>query len=277
MVGTIVVGIDASGPSRAATDWALARAASLGESVELVHVIDERWLGESDADDGDVRDHAAMVLDAELTRAMAHSRGVAVSGRVVTGLPPRALIEASAGADLLVMGTHKTGFAYGRVFGSKFLSLVSGAECAVAVIPEFFGRSRVGVVAAAELNDTGLRAIEFATREAVRTGQVLVLVGAWVVESLNGHQAGSRSLIVEAATNAARDFDSQVMVRSRISDSTMSEALVAASSTASVLVLARPGDEADDPTLAVSHDVLANISSPVIVVDPQVASVVRER
>ena len=185
------------------------------------------------------------------------------------GSRPKALIDASAGADLLVVGTHKTGFAYGRVFGSKFLSLTSGAHCAVAVIPEFLGRSRRGVVVAAELNETGLRAIEFATREAVRTNEVLVIVGAWMVESLAGNRAGSRALLVEAATQAASDFDPLVTVRSRISDSTLSEALVAASTTASVLVLARPGVEADDPTLAIDHDVLANITSPVIVVGQQ--------
>ena len=120
---------------------------------------------------------------------------------------------------------------------------------------------------AAELNETGVHAIQFATREAVRTGEVLVIVGAWIVESLTGHLAGSRALIMNAATAAAREIDPQVTVRSRISDSTLSEALVAASTTASVLVLARPGVEADDPTLAIDHDVLANITSPVIVVD----------
>ena len=112
---TIVVGIDASAPSRAATSWAIARAASLGLGVEMVHVLDERWL---EPDDSELRDHATAVLVAELTRAESHARGVSIRGRVVTGFPPKALIDASAGADLLVVGTHKTGFAYGRVFGS---------------------------------------------------------------------------------------------------------------------------------------------------------------
>lgn len=270
MGGRIVVGADASGPSRAAIDWALARAPSLDMAVELVHVIDERWLGLHAEQDTAVRDTADALLAVELTRAeLTRTRmladGSMVTGRVVTGLPPRALLDASSGADLLVIGTHKTGFIYGRAFGSKFSSLASQAACAVAVIPEFLGRSRRGVVAVAELALGGRYAVEFATAEAVRTGENLVLVAGWHVESLARHRPDSRAVMLEAATAAARAFDARVTLGSRISGGVISEALIAASTTASLLVLARNGTERDDPTLAIIHDVLANISSPVIV------------
>ena len=262
---TLVVGADGSGPSRAAIDWAIARAVSLDADVELVHVIDERWLGLQGAQDNEVREHAAAVLAAELNRIRMLPTGPVVTGRVVVGLPSKALMDASVDADLLVIGTHKTGFTYGRAFGSKFSSLASQSRCAVAFIPEMFRRTRQGVAAVADARNGGLQAIEFATAEAVRTGQDLVLIAAWESESVVPRRTDSRAVGLATATSAARNVDARVSVRTRISDSVMSEALITASTTASVLVLARPGTAPDDQTLATNHDVLANISSPVIV------------
>lgn len=262
---TLIVGADGSGPSRAAIDWAIARAASLDADVELVHVIDERWLGLQGAPDSEVRDHGAAVLAAELNRIRILPTGPVVTGRVVVGLPSKALMDASVDADLLVIGTHKTGFTYGRAFGSKFSSLASQSRCAVAFIPEMFGRTRRGVAAVADARNGGLHAIEFATAEAVRTGQDLALIAAWEGDSFVRRRTDSRAVSLATATSAARDFDARVSVRTRMSDSAMSDALITASTSASVLVLARPGTAPDDQTLATNHDVLANISSPVIV------------
>jgi len=277
MSATIVVGADSSGPSRAAIDWAVARAASLGMVVELVHVIDERWLGLNDAQDSEVRDHAAATLATELKRVRMLPNdpavtGPAVTGRVVIGLPSKALMDASADAHLLVIGTHKTGFTYGRAFGSKFSSLASQSRCAVAFIPEMFGRNRRGVAAVADGRNGGLQAIEFATAEAVRTGQDLALVAAWDGDSFVRRRTDNRPISLATATSAARTFDARVSVRARISNSVMSDALITASTTASVLVLARGGTAPDDQTLAINHDVLANISSPVIIMGVTLAN-----
>lgn len=268
VVGTIVVGANDSGPSRAAADWAVERAQALGLSVELLHVIDERWLGLDVTRDATVRDHAAAALDAELERLRAGAGGQAVRGRVVTGLPPRALLDASAGAELLVIGTHKTGFTYGQSFESRFLGIAMRARCAVAIIPEFHARSRRGVVVAA-LADAGGEPLESATREAVRLGEELLIVSAWGAASVAGRGEDGRSARLEAAASTARHVDSRVTVRPRLSTSTVSDALVSAAATASVVVLARPGADPDDPTIAINHDVIANISSPVMVIGHQ--------
>ena len=267
---TLVVGADGSGPSRAAIDWAIARAASLDASVELVHVVDERWLGLQDAHDSEVRDHAASMLAAELNRIGMLPTGPVVTARVVVGLPSKALMDASVDADLLVIGTHKTGFTYGRAFGSKFASLASQSRCAVAFIPEMFGRTRRGVAVAADARNRGQNAIEYATAEAIRTGQDLVIIAAWEGESFLRSRTDGRAVSLATATTAARAFDARVSVRTRTSDSAMSDALITASTTASLLVLARPGTAPDDQTLATNQDVLTNISSPVIILgDPR--------
>lgn len=223
MRGTIVVGVDGSGPGRAAVDWAIERSTSVAMDVVLVHVIDQRELGTHTAHHLEVRARADALLDDQLTRARTLVPAAVVTGRVVTGAPPTALMHAAVDADLLVIGTHKTGFTYGRAFASRFLPLASRSRCAVAVIPEFIGRSRRGVVVAADTDSESRQAIEFATAEAARSGEGLALIPPADV---------------------------------------MSVALVAASTTASLLVLAHPRA---DTGLAVIHDVLANISSPVVV------------
>jgi len=266
MGGKIVVGTDASGPSRASIDWAIARADSLDMAVELIYVIDERWLGIDVAQDVEVRDVAEQVIKTEIARARPLAQQAIVTGRIVSGRPTQALMDAAVDADLLVIGTHKTGFTYGRAFGSRFLSLASLSPCVVAIVPEFADRARHGVIAAADERVSGSHVLGFAVDEAVRTGQDLVLVSAWDAASLAGRGIDRRALTLMEATSAARDRDPRVTVRSHISNSTMAGALVTASATASVLVVAKPSGSPDDPALAIDHDVLANIASPVIIV-----------
>jgi nucleotide-binding universal stress UspA family protein len=258
-VGTIVVGANDSGPSRAATDWAVERAAACGLSIELVHVTDERWLGRQTGH------HTTVTLDAELARVGAAPGAPPIRGRVVTGLPPQALLDASADAELLVIGTHKTGFTYGQSFESNFLGIALRARCDVVIIPEFHSRSRRGVVVAARpgLDEEPLRS---AAREAARLGQQLVIVSAWDAASAAGRGKDGRAASLRTAASTARSVDAAVTVRPRLSAGTVTEALIAASAVAGLLVLARPGAEPDDPSTAIVRDVLANISSPVMVI-----------
>jgi nucleotide-binding universal stress UspA family protein len=264
-VGKIVVGANDSGPSRAATDWAVERAAAFGLSIELIHVTDERWLGLDAAHDGTVREQAAATLDEELARVGATPGAPPIRGRVVTGLPPQALLDASADADLLVIGTHKTGFTYGQSFESSFLGIAMRARCDVVIVPEFHSRSRRGVVVAAQSALDG-EPLRIAAREAARLGQQLVIVSAWDAASAAGRGKDGRAASLRAATSTARSVDAAVIVRPRQSAGTVTEALIAASAVAGLLVLARPGAEPDDPPTAIVRDVLANISSPVMVV-----------
>lgn len=267
---TIVVGVNDSGPSRAAIDWALERAGSLGLAIELVHVIDERWLGVGAIRDVAVREQGAALIDGERKRATAAAPATTIHGRVITGLPPRALLDASADAELLAIGTHKTGFTFGQSFESTFLRSALRARCAVAIIPEFHSRSRRGVVVVAQTDAKG-EPLESAAREAVRLGQELVIVSGWGAASVAGRGPDRRASELEAAASMAKRVDARVSVRPRMSTGTVSEAIIDASTTASVVILSRPGVDPDDPAIAVNHDVLSNISSPVIILgrDPE--------
>src|SRR5215203_5523224 len=125
--GRYVVGVDGSGPGLAARSWAEARASSTGSELVLVHVRDEAAYDRLGTDDGP-RNGNSHVLD-------------------VSGSVPEALARIVRAEDVLVIGTGKTGYIHGRVFGFMSMQIVSIVPCSVAVIPDLDLNFRSGVVA----------------------------------------------------------------------------------------------------------------------------------
>ena len=234
MTGSILVGIDTSTPSRSALVWSVHRALSTGASLELLHVIDP--------DDTD-RAGAALLLRRELDFARTIAPALQITTNLADGSAADALARRSAGHAMLVVGTHKTGFIYGQTFGSRFLDLATKAHCDVAFIPDQLGSTRRGVVAAAEGTPAGSAVVRFAADEAAASTQDLTLVGATRAAATEG------SALAIAARPALR-------VYSRVSGLPTARALVAASASASLLVVGRAG----------THDVLVNMACPVIVI-----------
>jgi len=233
MTGSILVGIDASTPSRSALVWSIHRALSTGASLELLHVVDP-----ADAD----RAGAALLLRRELQFARTIAPDLPVITNLADGPAEDALARRSAGHAMVVVGTHKTGFIYGQTFGSRFLELATRAHCDVAFIPDQLGSTRRGVVAAAEATSAGSAVVRFAADEAAASSQDLTLVGATRTTATEG------SVLALAAQPALR-------VYSRVSGLPKARALIAASASASLLVVGRSG----------THDVLVNMGCPVIV------------
>jgi nucleotide-binding universal stress UspA family protein len=66
--------------------------------------------------------------------AAAGSEGVEIIENVVAGAPAPVLIEASKGADLLVVGSRGRGAFAGMLLGSVSQHCVSHAECPVLVV-----------------------------------------------------------------------------------------------------------------------------------------------
>jgi nucleotide-binding universal stress UspA family protein len=245
MTESIVVGINASTPSRSALIWSVRRALSTGASVELLHVIDS-----VDTD----RAGAALLLQQELDFARTIAPELQITTNLADGPAEEALARRSANHTMLVVGTHKTGFIYGQTFGSRFLELAWRAHCHVAFIPDQAGSTRHGVVAAADGSPTGAAIIRFAADEAVASGQDLTLVGASRSESHEG-------------SAVALDAQHELRVFSRVSGLPRAQALIAASTGASLLVVGRPRRPWSS-TLgrSANHDVLLNMSCPVVVV-----------
>jgi nucleotide-binding universal stress UspA family protein len=134
--GLILVGVDGSAHARRALDWALAEARLRGWRCLLVHAHEFGVAGASPYVHIPVEEltrDAQAVLDRELTHA--RQAGCPVAGRVVLGGAARALVEASAEADMLVVGSRGRGGLVGALLGSVSTSCVHHATCPVVVIP----------------------------------------------------------------------------------------------------------------------------------------------
>ena len=268
MVERIVVGIDGSGPSRAALHWALNRSAASGAQFVLEHVVDDQR-------DGFDEHHARTALiDGELAlgqavdQSRAFKSGIAVESRLVHGRPVSRLASEVQPGDLLAVGSHKTGFLRGRVLGTRSLAVVAAAPCSVVVIPDDRLTTRRGVIVGVASGAASRAAIVAGATEAQRLGQDLSLVHG----SVDSPEAAAlaRTLLAEAAELAATTAPG-LTIRSRVSRRSAAEALLDASHTASLLVLGSNRIDEDERAGfigSLTHEVLLNLNSPVLVARP---------
>ena len=133
----IVVGVDGSGPSKAALAWAVRQATLTGATVEAVI----GW--EVPANFGSPVPVAPVPGFDELARevvtlaiADVSSPGeqVTIRPKVVEGNAAQVLLDASAGAELLVVGSRGHGGFVGALLGSVSQHCVHHAACPVVVI-----------------------------------------------------------------------------------------------------------------------------------------------
>lgn len=122
--GPVVVGIDEAGPARAAVDAAAHR---VGARVLAVHAY--RNPGTHAA----VESAACAVLDAELAVAREKYPLVPVTTRLGTHSPARELVDASEGAQLVVVGARGSGGFASLVIGTTSIALLHHARCPVLV------------------------------------------------------------------------------------------------------------------------------------------------
>src|SRR4051794_8873546 len=150
MAGTeqrIVVGVDGSAGARVALIWALAEAGRREVDLEVVtafpvdfywtdpYLLDTRRI---DAILADTENRARAMLDevrsAPDTAAQPGVGGVEASVVVCAGAPAAHLVERSADAALLVVGSRGRGAVHSTVAGSGALHCAAHARCPVAVV-----------------------------------------------------------------------------------------------------------------------------------------------
>ncbi len=138
--GRIVVGVDGSPASLEALRWAVGQAALTGAAVEAVTA----WEYPADygaADYGaapmssgiDWQANAREALETALGQAVA-ADAPAIMRTVQQGHPAKVLLNASAGAELLVVGNRGHGGFAGLLLGSVSDHVVAHAACPVLVI-----------------------------------------------------------------------------------------------------------------------------------------------
>jgi nucleotide-binding universal stress UspA family protein len=135
--GRIVVGVDGSPASVLALRWAAGQAAVTGAELDAVMA----WMPPSDyalgagySDDVGWEEDTAAVLEKTIEEALTGDAAEKVERRVVRGHPAQVLLDASADADLLVVGSRGHGGFTGMLLGSVSQHLVAHAPCPVLVV-----------------------------------------------------------------------------------------------------------------------------------------------
>ncbi|MFC5745859.1 universal stress protein [Actinomadura rugatobispora] len=134
--GTVVVGVDGSPASRAALALAFTEAEAHGARLTAVIAWDSARPDDLpplvDADG--LREAARTRLEQLLIFWRESHPRVEATAKVVSGPPREALMTASVGARLLVVGSRGLGGVRGLLLGSVSYALLHHAECPVAVV-----------------------------------------------------------------------------------------------------------------------------------------------
>ncbi|MCG6494278.1 universal stress protein [Kitasatospora sp. A2-31] len=292
----VVVGIDGSARSATAAAWAAREALRRGIGLRMVHVagteVDalERDLGGGSG----VPEPVAVIRD----RIAAASPGLDVSCEIRPGSPADDLAAVGRRAELLVLGSRGLGGFAGLLVGSVGLRTAARAGCPVVLVPagaaglggaegsgaaEGSGGAPGEVVVGVEGDRPCDAVLDFAFRHAADTGAVLRAVecrhpshgGPYTTEAPVGQRdigdslAAAEQLRLQDALDRWRGKYPQVRTEAELHAGSPAGALVAASRSASLLVLGRrtPKHTLGAPRLgAVTQSVLHHAHGPVAIV-----------
>ncbi|MER8007491.1 universal stress protein [Streptomyces sp. NPDC094149] len=141
--GPVLLAVDGSPAARPAVEFAFAEAQSRGADLVAQHVwntaTERVYDGPADPpfmtyDEDRLRDEEQRVLGEALSGLRQRYPDVAVERRLVRGRVGGTLVDASAGAQLVVTGAHAHGGFTGLLLGSVGQALLHHAHCPVAVI-----------------------------------------------------------------------------------------------------------------------------------------------
>jgi nucleotide-binding universal stress UspA family protein len=137
--GRIVVGVDASSSAGRALDWAADEAARRSAELEVVHAWDTFYVVPTPTAGyptmcAAAEEDARSTLDKVLAEHGLAGRA-RVRARTVQGAAAPALLDAAAGADLVVLGTRGHGGFASLILGSVTHHLAYHALCTVVVVP----------------------------------------------------------------------------------------------------------------------------------------------
>jgi nucleotide-binding universal stress UspA family protein len=205
MTDTVLVGIDGSATGREALRFALSEASLRGAALRVVHA----WMVPPLTTTGVGIIPVLDELEAELEESAAEAIGadlerVGAGGVEIERLTPRGdaagtLLELSAGAHLLVVGSRGRGAVAGAVLGSVSRACLLHATCPVAVVHVSYHSEHARIVVGADGSPGAAAALEWAFAEARRRGSAVHAVSAY-------HERWSLSAGVVASPGAALEL-----------------------------------------------------------------------
>ena len=223
MVRTVTVGVDGSGESLAAADWAAREALRREAPLRLVHVREPDPASPAGAyADAGTRDHWARRIPRDAASGLAERYPhLELTAEQVTGHAADVLTDLGKEAELLVIGTRGLGVVAGFLVGSVALTTVAHVPCPVVLVragttEEDARRQPAGdpatpgpyrdVVLGAELYRPCDELFAFAFEAAARRGAPLRVVHAWNPPLVYGIDpiAVDTGLATELAEESAR-------------------------------------------------------------------------
>lgn len=136
MPASITVGLDGTGQSLAAADWAAKEALTRNVPLQLVQVRETGAYPYSPivAEDQAEREWSQKITH-EVSEGLAHSHpGLRTTVTMTAGRPSRVLSELSGSTDLIVLGSRGLSSALGYAMGSTALGTVAHAVCPVVLV-----------------------------------------------------------------------------------------------------------------------------------------------
>jgi len=200
--GCVVVGVDAAQPTDRALDWAADQAALEDRHLLLVHgtgtplTVGTSWSGVGGPDPSqmfsDLHSAGRALLARATTRVVTRHPELVVHQSVRTVDPCRALLDASADAALLVVGSRGRGHVLSLVLGSVSEEVADRASCpAVVIRPQHSYEARRGVLVGTDGTAESQPVLRFAYRYARLHGLPLtVMYSAW-----DGEDATSQHVV----------------------------------------------------------------------------------
>ena len=138
----IIVGVDGSGHSQRALEWAMKEAAvrHVPLSILTVHPAIVGYFGGvvTSSQDLELTEEVKTAVKAEADKVLAALEGPhpeSVTITAVHGFPVEVLVEASKDADLIVLGSRGVGGFSRLMMGSTAGQVVQHAHCPVTIIP----------------------------------------------------------------------------------------------------------------------------------------------
>ena len=288
----VVVGYDGSARSVAAVDWAAAHARHHGAALTVLFARDYPGYPAEAVGRAPAPPAAALVAEAAKTadegadRARTRAPGVVVSAEPVFDGPSSALVEASAGAQLLVLGDRGLGALPGFLLGSVARTVSTHAHCPVVVVREgnvVWPGPEMPVVAGVDDSESATAAVGFAAGLAGKYDAPLVVLSTWRApakppwgrrEAAAGTREAARQQateeVVRGLVERLRSEHPRLRIDPSVREGPAARVLAEASRAAGAVVVGARGRGGFRGLMlgSTSHDLLHSASCPVVVHRP---------
>jgi nucleotide-binding universal stress UspA family protein len=263
--GTYTIGFDGSPASRGALAWAAARARTSSAPLRLIGVADDDagGMGAEYAEESARR--LAGLLSAAGDDFEETHPGLVVNTVLVRGEVATELAQAAGPDDLVVIGSDKTGYAVGRLYGFRSLQVAAAPARRVAVIPSVNLALRAGVVVGVEAIPTMVDLVRIGAREAALHRCPLTLLHAVPMAADAARNVRADEVLTEARAAALQESP-EIEVVSHLAHRPAADALLNLSRDSALLLLGRSRSTSPLGVGGTLHDVLVNANAPTIVI-----------